>query len=223
MTRRFWSPRSRGRVVRNASAPDRPRLRAAMGGASNSLRLRTATLAASLVAAAAVLGAMSAPADAVCVFGFCPKPVSLEFINDSHVPLFVQMCPNGHSSDPRDSRDNPCRVITFSSVVGKGGGRQTYGPFPSLGLIVSPSYPLGVCERAPCPGGATPAKNGTLYFYVENPLVGPPFMRVQGISIVLSENQEVAGTVDRLALVALQRFSDGDNKVMKIVIRQWAR
>jgi hypothetical protein len=53
-------------------------------------------------------------------------------------------------------------------------------------------------------------------------VIGPPFMRVQGISIVLSENQEVAGVVDKLALVALQRFSDGDNKVMKIVIRQWA-
>ena len=42
------------------------------------------------------------------------------------------------------------------------------------------------------------------------------------VTIVLSENQEVAGIVDKLALVALQRFSDGDNKVMKIVIRQWA-
>jgi hypothetical protein len=195
-----------------------------MEGISKYLRLRIATLAAALVAAVAVLGAMSASANAVCFFGFCPKPVSLEIINDSHVPLFVKMCPNGHSVDPRGSRDNPCRVVTFSSVVGKGGGRQTYGPFTSVGLIVSPSYSRGVvCERAPCPGGETPAKNGTLHFYVENPLIGPPFMRVQGISIVLSENQEVAGTVDRLALVALQRFSDGDNKVMKVVIRQWAR
>ncbi len=45
-------------------------------------------------------------------------------------------------------------------------------------------------------------------------------MRVQGIGIALRENQEVSGVVDNV-LVALQRFSDGDVKVMKIVIRRW--
>lgn len=185
-----------------------------MEGISKFLRLRAATLAAAFVAAAAVLGAMSASANAVCVFGFCPKDVSVEFINDSQFPLFVEMCPRGHSKDPGESRDNPCRVITYSSVIGKGGKRQTYGPFDSMGLIVTPS--------------STAALNRKLYIYVENPLIGPPFMRVQGIGIALRENQEVSGVVDKLALVALQRFSDADVngnsvKVMKIVIRDWAR
>ncbi len=94
-----------------------------MEGILKYLRLRTATLAAAFVAAAAVLGAMSASANAVCIFGFCPKDVSVEFINDSQVPLFVQICPRGHASDPGDSRDNPCRVITYSNVIGKGGKR----------------------------------------------------------------------------------------------------
>jgi hypothetical protein len=197
-----------------------------MEGISKSLRLRTATVLAGLLAAAAVLMTMSASAQAVCFIGFCPKDVSFEVINDSRVPLFVQICPRGHSTDPGSSRDNPCRVITYSNVVGAHGQRQTFGPFDSLGLIISPSYPLGVCERAPCPSGLAPALNRKLYVYVQNPLIGKPFFRVQGVGVQLKEGQEVEGNVPDHIYVVLQRFADSmvngnPVKVMRIIIRKW--
>ncbi|HEY3945302.1 MAG TPA: hypothetical protein VGL78_08760 [Solirubrobacteraceae bacterium] len=197
-----------------------------MEGILKYLRLRTATLAAALVVTAAVLGAMSAPANAVCFLGFCPKDVSFQVINESRVPLFVQICPRGHSKNPGSTRDNPCRVITYSNVIGANGERQTFGPFDSLGLIISPSYPLGVCEKAPCPSGLAPALNRKLYVYVQNPLIGKPFFRVQGIEVALSERQEVEGLVPDHIYVVLQRFADSELngnpvKVMKIVIRRW--
>ncbi len=197
-----------------------------MKAISKYLRLRIATGVAALLATTALLMAMSAPANAVCFLGFCPKDVSFEVINESRVPLFVQICPRGHSTDPGSSRDNPCRVITYSNVIGANGQRQTFGPFDSLGLVISPSYPLGVCDRAPCPGGLAPALNRKLYVYVENPLIGKPFFRVQGIGVALNEGQEVEGRVPDGMYVVLQRFADSEVngnpvKVMRIIIRRW--
>ena len=61
--------------VRVAGRPGGCLKGAVVEGISKYLRLRMATLVAALVAAVAVLGAMSASASAVCLFGFCPKPV----------------------------------------------------------------------------------------------------------------------------------------------------
>ena len=196
-----------------------------MEGISKYLRLRAATLAAALVAAVAVLGAMSASASAVCIVGFCPKDVSFEVINDSRVPLFVQICPRGHSTNP-SGLDNPCRVITYSNVIGASGERQTFGPFDSMGLVIKPSYPLGICERAPCPHGLAPALNRTLNVYVQNPVIGLPFFKVQGIEVALHEGGEVEGSVPGGMYVVLQRFGDSEVngnpvKVMRIIIRRW--
>lgn len=198
-----------------------------MEGTSKYLRLRIATGVAAMLATTAVLMAVSASANAVCLLGFCPKEVSTEVLNDSRVPLFVEICPNGHSTDPGDTLDSPCRRITYSNVIGANGQRQTFGPFEnSLGLKIKPSYPLGVCEKAPCPAGLAPALNRNLYVYVQNPLIGQPFFRVQGIGVGLDAGQEKEGFVPGRMYVVVQRFSDSEVngnpvKVMRIIIRYW--
>jgi hypothetical protein len=198
-----------------------------MEGISKHLRLRVATALAALLAAAGVMMAMSAQANAVCLLGFCPKDVYTTVINDSKVPLFVEICPNGHSRNPGGAGDDPCRVITYSNVIGANGQQQSYGPFEnSIGLRIKPSYPLGVCEKAPCPAGLAPALNRNLYVYAQNPLIGKPFFKVQGIEVALNENQSVEGLAPGHIYVVLQRFADSEVngnpvKVMKIIIRRW--
>ena len=81
-------------------------------------------------------------------------------------------------------------------------------------------------RRAPCPAGLAPALNRKLYVYVENPLIGKPFFRVQGVGVQLGEGQEVEGNVPDHIYVVLQRFADSEVngnpvKVMRIIIRRW--
>lgn len=196
-----------------------------MQGISKYLRMRIATGLAGLLAAVAVLMAMSAPAHALCVGPFCAKEVSVELVNDSKVAVFAQICPKAHASNPGNSRNSPCHRITYSNTIGANGQRQTFGPFNPMGLIVSPAYPFGVCEKAPCPFGSRPALNRTLNFYIKNPLVGKPYVRVQGHEIPLAEGETRSGHLEGFNL-AITRSADADRngksvKIITITIRHW--
>jgi hypothetical protein len=90
--------------VRVARRPGANPKGAAVEGISKYLRVRVATGVAALLSTAAVLMAISAPANAVCFLGFCPKDVSFEVVNDSRVPLFVEICPRGHSKQTGSDR-----------------------------------------------------------------------------------------------------------------------
>ena len=196
-----------------------------MEGISKHLRLRIASGLAALLAAAAVLMSMSASAQALCVGPFCAKEVSVELVNNSHVAVFAQICPKAHASNPGNSQESPCHRITYSNTIGANGQRQTFGPFNPMGLIVSPAYPFGVCEKAPCPFGSRPALNRTLNFYIKNPLIGKPYVRVQGHEIPLVEGQTRSGHLQGFHL-EIKRSADADRngnsvKVITITIGRW--
>jgi hypothetical protein len=200
-----------------------------MEGLSKYLRLPTKAVIA-LVAAGLVLPAMagSASASRCPNIVICVKDVSVGIVNNSKTTAIrVQICPNGHVSTRYQLglQSDPCSAITETFVIGANGQRKTIFNTNPLGIIITPNYPFGVCETAPCPFGVPPVQNKTLYFYASNPYFGKPFFRAQGFKIELSEHHEMFHKVDGVH-VGFLRYGDEDRngasvKLMRIEIRKW--
>ncbi|CAB4916940.1 unannotated protein [freshwater metagenome] len=157
------------------------------------------TFAAAIVALLACLAMNPAPAGAVSKTD--GNEVNLRVVNNTSEGIDAQFCPNGHVNLAYNfnATHDPCNRISYSKYLHRNGGRNDGFEAGRLGVIL---------RRA---------KHHGLYFFVRNPVIGKPYIVVNGHTYTMVQGELRTVHVAGGATVRLHREGDrGGKKIMTI-------